>query len=172
MHDEQRYLVLDYPARIRQGDVGWIRLAWQVKQNTLDISPDGNASTNVLVETRVDLLGIIQQPADSIDAPLIAGKTVLMQWQIFPSQAGIYTGSIWSYLNLSPGDGSTTDPQSADTFLPVAVQDIQIEVISLLGMGTNQLNWVAAISLVTAFVMLVWGFRPKSKKMVRRKQQK
>ncbi len=175
LRDEQRTLVIDYPATIRQGQTGWIKLQWAVKQNSVDVIPDDVSPANVLVDARLDLLGIRQTPGESIDAPLIPGRTLLVQWQIYPEQAGVFTGSVLSALDLSPFANNTTDPQASENFIPVAIQDIQIKVIDLVGLGIDEVTWAAAASLVIAFGLVSWGFltgpNPGRRKRLKNKHQ-
>ncbi len=165
---ENRRLVLSYPPVLRQGETGQVSLSWELPAPSSG-SPPAAAGSSVLVETRLDLVGIFQNPAGSIDAPLSPGQAVLLQWQITGIQAGHYSGTAWSYLNPSPAsDSSSTDQQAANAFQPVAAQDIELQIISLFGLDFLVVKWLVASGLVLAFGLAVYAFLPGSKKRKRR----
>jgi hypothetical protein len=168
---ENRRLVLSYPTTLRQGETGRVTLRWD-----LSIPSPGSlaaaAGPSVLVETRLDLLGIFQNPAGSIDAPLFPGQALVLQWQINGVQAGLYSGTVWSYLNPSPAsDNSSTGQQTSDAFQPVAAQDIEVQIISLFGLDFLTAKWMDASGLVLAVGLMLYAFLGGSKRTRRRKKK-
>ena len=167
---ENRRLVLSYPVTLRQGETGRVTLRWDL----LARSPGSPAATSpsVLVETRLDLLGIFQNPAGSIDAPLFPGQALVLQWQINGVQAGLYSGTVWSYLNPSPAsDSSSTSQQTSDAFQPVAAQDIELQIISLFRLDFPTAKWMGASGWVFAVGLMLYAFLGGSKRTRRRKKK-
>jgi len=167
-------LIIEYPAVARQGDPGSIVLTWEVGNSPPNSASNSSSVTgpSVLVESRLDLLGFVQTPSGSIDAPLLEGQTIALRWQIIPVEAGIFSGTIWSYLSLSSTlDNNSTDQSSQGQFQPVAAQDIKIQVISLFGLDVTAVKWLGIVGIMIAFSlgMVAVFYRPKPKRRAYKK---
>ena len=149
-----RRLVVSYPGVLRQGDTGHLTLHW-------DLPAAGAGSpgeANVLVEARLDMLGILQNPAGSIDAPLAPDQALVVQWQITGVQAGRYRGTLWSYLNPTP------TASRADAFTLVAAQDVELQIISLGGLDLSTVKTLSAAGLAGSVGLILYAWLRKPKK--------
>jgi hypothetical protein len=169
---ESRQLVLSYPAVLRKGDTGLLTLRWDFASPP-GSSPASAAGPSVLIETRLDLVGVFQNPTGSIDAPLFSGQALVLERQLTGVQDGTYSGTLWSYLNPSPASSSSSTTQAGSGFLPVAAQDIEMQIISLFGLDFFTARSMGVSCLVFAAGLLAYAFLGKPKKSRRsRLQQK
>ena len=166
---ENRQLVLSYPVVLHKGETGLLTLRWDLPTASTSSAPTG-AVPRVMIETRLDLVGIIQTPQGSIDAPLFAGQALVLERQITGYEDGGYSGTLWSYLNPSPSLDSSSDTQpSSVSFQPVAAQDIELQIISLFGLDFFTARSMGVTCLVFGVGLVAYAFLGKSKK--RRKKR-
>jgi hypothetical protein len=159
LQQETRQLVLSYPVIMRQGETGILTFRWESSAPSTG-SPT-SANPRVLIETRLDMVGIFQNPTGSIDAPLIPGQTLVLERQITGIADGTYSGTLWSYINPAP---SANNPSGSNTFQPVAAQDIELQIISLFGLDFFTARSMGVSCLVFAFGLILYAFLAKPKK--------
>lgn len=144
---EQRQLVLEFPAVIRQGDSATVRL-------TLRLNADGTltpAATmagvevtsepfqvpniydthRVFAQARLDLAGIESVPAvGQIQlTPLLPGEEVTFYWSIRSKEIASYSGVVWFSLRYEPLDGGPPVSQV------ISAQPVEIECVNFAGLG-------------------------------------
>ena len=161
---ENRQLGLSYPAIMRQGETGIITLQWDISTPAA-VSPTA-ATPRVLIETRLDMVGIFQNPTGSIDAPLIPGQTLVLERQITGVKDGSYSGTLWSYINPTP---SSSSQPGSNAFQPVAAQDVEFQIISLFGLDFFTARSMGATCLVFSIGLILYAFFGKSKKERRKR---
>jgi hypothetical protein len=142
---ENRYLILSWPARVRLGDVAFIRLTLVVDAQERLTSGIGtaNASMNsrtqqvqdiydthrVLAEARLELAGVRFIPTGEISVALLPGRPVAFLWSISPDRPGVYDGTVWLHLRFIPLEGGE------ELRSVLSAQPIELEATSLLGLG-------------------------------------
>jgi hypothetical protein len=145
---ETRRLTLEFPSKMRagvEGDV--VRLTLEVDNlgniiptaeiagnkvvgETIEI-PDLYETHNVTAEARLDMAGMLIQPADAIYEPLKRGQSATFYWSIRPEDAGKYRGTVWLHLNFAD---KSTGEQSR---IAVSAQIIEIEAVDFFGLSVN-----------------------------------
>lgn len=167
---ETRRLTLEFPAKMRAGvegdiiiltlevdDLGNITPTAQVDGNvvigeTVEI-PDLYETHNVTAEARLDLAGMIIQPAQAVFEPLKRGQSVKFYWSIRPQETGLYRGTVWLHLNFS--DKSTGEhPQGAvPSRIAISAQIIEIEAVDFFGLSVNVARTSGVIGSVVGGVI-------------------
>jgi hypothetical protein len=165
LKNEIRQLVVTYPSFLRKGETGHISLRWEVASPSTSTSGVVSES-DALVETRLELFGFILAPSDNVVAPLFYGQTLLVQWSVLTGQSGQYSGTIWSYLNLPSSTENTA--ANEENYQPVAVQELKLEVIDLLGFGYTTVLWIGGIGIGAGLGLVVFA-RYSHQKPVRKK---
>lgn len=163
---ETRRLTLEFPIKMRAGveggivrlmlevdDLGNITPTAQIEGNevvgeTIEI-PDLYETHNVTAEARLDMAGMLVQPADAIYEPLKRGQRATFYWSIRPQEPGIYPGTVWLHLNFAD---KLTGEQSR---IAVSAQIIEIEAVNFFGLPVNV---VRAIGVIGTFIGGVVGF--------------
>ena len=163
---ETRRLTLEFPIKMRAGveggivrlmlevdDLGNITPTAQIEGNevvgeTIEI-PDLYETHNVTAEARLDMAGMLVQPADAIYEPLKRGQPATFYWSIRPQEPGIYPGTVWLHLNFAD---KLTGEQSR---IAVSAQIIEIEAVNFFGLPVNV---VRAIGVIGTFIGGVVGF--------------
>lgn len=142
---EARWLVLEWPSKIRLGDTDVVRMSLvmdeggklsataevaghQIKTEPAEI-PNLYATHNVLAEARLDIAGLEVVPPDLISEPMRPGIPVTFYWSVRPDQIGLYRGSVWLHLRYIPLDGGEESRRL------ISNQLIEIEGVNLLGLG-------------------------------------
>ena len=145
---ETRRLTLEFPSKMRAGvegdiirlklevdDLGNITPTAQIEGNVvvgemIEI-PDLYETHNVTAEARLDMAGMLIQPADAIYEPLKRGQSATFYWSIRPQETGTYRGTIWLHLNFT--DKST----GAENRIAVSAQIVEIEAVDFFGLSVN-----------------------------------
>ena len=146
--NETRRLTLEFPSKMRAGvegdivrltlevdDLGNITPTAQFEGNvvvgeTIEI-PDLYETHNVTAEARLDLAGMLVQPADAIFEPLKRGQSATFFWSIRPQETGIYRGTVWLHLNFA--DKSTGE----ESRIAISAQIVEIEAVDFFGLSVN-----------------------------------
>jgi hypothetical protein len=103
---DERTLTLAWPAWIRAGDSGMVRLVLEPLVQQASSAPStGQTESNVLIEARLDLAGIQYAPLGEVSQVILPGRPVLFSWELLPVQPGVYRGDVWIHVNLAPGSG-------------------------------------------------------------------
>ena len=163
---ETRSLTLEFPSKMRAGvEGGIVRLILEVDDlgnitptaliegnevvgETIEI-PDLYETHNVTAEARLDMAGMLVQPADAIYEPLKRGQSATFYWSIRPQEPGIYPGTVWLHLNFAD---KSTGEQSR---IAVSAQIIAIEAVDFFGLPVNV---VRSLGVIGTFIGGVIGF--------------
>jgi hypothetical protein len=161
---ESRRLTLEFPSKMRAGvegdvvrlrlevdDLGNITPTAEIDGNvvvgqTIEI-PDLYETHNVTAEARLDLAGMLVQPADAIYEPLKRGQYATFYWSIRPQEAGIYRGTVWLHLNFAD---KSTGEQSR---IAVSAQNVEIEAVDFFGLSVNVARTSGVIGSVVGGVV-------------------
>lgn len=132
--DLGRGLRIEWPQRLRPGEVGWLVLTVLAAQ--------GGNSVTAAVTTRLDLPGLAAEGQDSGQVVSPEGE-VQFRWKLHSEQTGLYSGRLWVYAGK-------------DRELLIA-RPVQIEV------GGPQMAhvWMLRIILLSAvlFASVFWVLR-------------
>jgi hypothetical protein len=145
---ETRRLTLEFPSKMRAGvegdivrltlevdDLGNITPTAEIEGNvmvgkTIEI-PDLYETHDVTAEARLDLAGMLVQPADAVYEPLKRGQSATFYWSIRPQETGTYRGTVWLHLNFA---NKSTGEQSR---IAVSAQIVEIEAVDFFGLSVN-----------------------------------
>ncbi len=181
---ERRLLSLDYPALVRLGDSERVYLTLEVDEQG-NITPTARAGGNIVqgevieipnvydthhlwAEARLDLAGVVVQPAGVVSETMFAGQTITFYWSIQPQSVGNYKGTVWLYLRFVPKTGGLESRRA------LSAQLIEIETVTFYGLKANAARWLglagATLSAVVGFPffkdIVKWLFsrRPKRRR--------
>jgi hypothetical protein len=162
--NESRRLTLEFPSKMRAGvegdivrltlevdDLGNITPTAQIEGNvvvgeTIEI-PDLYDTHNVTAEARLDLAGMLVQPADAIYEPLKRGQSATFYWSIRPQEVGTYRGTVWLHLNFA--DKSTGE----ESRIAVSAQIVEIEAVDFFGLSVNMARTSGVIGSIVGGVV-------------------
>ncbi len=113
-------LELTRPERVRLGETAAFAMTLTVQN-----CPDVSGSLHPLAEARLDLAGMNPLPSGDITAPLVSAGPVHFTWTGAASASGPAAGQVWLYFK----------PDLNDERLPLVAMDIEMEVLSLAGLG-------------------------------------
>jgi hypothetical protein len=163
---ETRRLTLEFPSKMRAGvegdivrlrlevdDLGNITPTAEIEGNlvvgeTIEI-PDLYETHNVTAEARLDMAGMLVQPAGEIYEPLKRGQSATFYWSIRPQEPGTYRGTVWLHLNFAD---KSTGEQSR---IAVSAQIVEIEAVDFFGLSVNL---VRSFGVIGTFIGGVIGF--------------
>jgi hypothetical protein len=177
---EQRLLYLEWPANLRLGDAGLIRMELLIDENgQLSLSTEGGQAViepvqipdlydthTIIAQARLDMAGVEYRPQGEISQAMLPGQGVKFLWSVRPAEAGAYSGTVWLHLRLIPQDGSP------ERRIVLTAQIISLRSIDLLGMQGATARIVGSLGSVFgvasgADVVLKWG-----EKWARRKRRR
>jgi hypothetical protein len=159
---EKRLVTIEWPRFVRVGDADLVRLTFEVDPEgtitpTAEVGgrpvddeiievPDLYDTHNLVLETRLDLAGILVAPQATISEPLRRGQTLTFYWSISPTQAGTYRGNLWAYINLVPKSGGEIDRRA------ILAYRMEIEARSVLGLPASIARWGGAAGAVLGLI--------------------
>jgi hypothetical protein len=116
-------------------DLGNITPTAQIEGNTVVGEtiqiPDLYETHNVTAEARLDLAGMLVQPAEAIYEPLKRGQSATFYWSIHPQTPGTYRGTVWLHLNFAE---KITGEQSR---IAISAQMVQIKAVDFFGLSVT-----------------------------------
>lgn len=170
---EQRFLSLEWPVVIYQGDTGSVTLSLR-KDDAPAVKDAGEGGIlnlyethNVMAEARLDIAGVEVAPGELTSISLLPGQSVKFTWEVRLPQANPYPGSVWFYLRFLPKDGSP------DSQRLISVQPVEIRCATILGLSgaaARWLGWTGALlgSVLSIDTIVVWGWKSYGKKKASR----
>lgn len=161
---ESRRLTLEFPSRMRagvEGDVirltlevdslGKVTPTAKVQGNTISGEvvqiPDLYETHQVVAEARLDLAGMLVQPAGAIYEPLKRGQSATFYWSVRPSEAGTYRGTVWLHLNF------TNKQTGEESRIPISAQIIEIKAVDFFGFSVNMARMTGVVGSVFSGVL-------------------
>ena len=149
-------LTLEWPAVLRIGDTGQIRLQLEPQENSLGPSAGQEGGVNRLVEVRLELPGFKPIPEGEALTPLHASQPVILQWRLQPQQPGVNQGTLWVHLRSLPnGSGQMGSPETRQV---LSAQKLQIRATSLLGLTGLQARIAGVIGCVVGILLILETF--------------
>lgn len=126
-------LTLEWPAQLRKGDVEMIRMDLLPASVTGESEPGElpvDFGYNLLVESRLELDGVLHAPTEEILAPLPPGSRAEFVWSVQGKSAGGYTGKVWLHSQLVPREPGLQIQRSV-----ISAPRLEIRIIELWGIG-------------------------------------
>lgn len=139
-------LIIDAPSKVRVGDSEIIRLDLvsnfsEVEgKSTADQKEEIQSSAiiglpiisiyNILVETRLDLDGILFSPAGDVIKSFRPGQIVRFYWTIEPEREGVFQGMLWLHSQYVSKDGNVIRKL-------LSTQKIECSAIGFFGLSSD-----------------------------------
>lgn len=154
--------ILTWTSRIRTGETGSLKLDFNSAELGIGGIAASGANTNnfenirqfplhstdhILLETRVELPGVLINPGEELIQPLRPGKELSFNWQFTPYESGEIEGEIWIYLNMLSED------QSDDSRHPISILSIHVLSIDLFGMTGQTARIFGIMGICIALIL-------------------
>jgi hypothetical protein len=144
-----REIFTSIPSKVRAGETDEIRFEFISTEISDASNTQDTAGETYLLETRLEMPGMEENPADAVVQPVIEGHTLRYTWQIQPGQAGMYSGTLWVYLLVMP-EGSTEPDRRPVLALPVKVECVNTPVFN-----AKVLRILGGFCIAAAFFMVL-----------------
>ena len=153
---------LTWTSRIRTGETGSLKLDFDSTELGIGgIAASGaethnfenihqiplHSTDHILLETRVELPGVLIQPGEELIQPLRPGKELSFNWQFTPYESGEIEGEIWIYLNMLSED------QGDDSRHPISILSIHVVSMDLYGMTGQTARIIGIMGICIALVL-------------------
>ena len=153
---------LTWTSRIRTGETGTLKLDFDSAELGIGGIAASGAETNnfenirqfplhstdhILLETRVELPGVLIQPGEELIQPLQSGKELSFNWQFTPYESGEIEGEIWIYLNMLSED------QGDDSRYPISILSIHVLSMDLFGMTGQTARIFGIMGICIALIL-------------------
>ena len=182
---ERRLISLDWPKAVRVGDSDTLWLRIEVDESgkiTPTVRSEGHEVTGRAVEipdlyethvikavARLDISGMTVTPEGEEFRQMLPNKTVEFAWSVSPQQEGLFRGTLWVYMDVTPRTGGLAE---RETLMAVP---LEIEGRSIIGLPANVARWGGlagtGLSMVLGFPFLeqfiAWLWRRLSKARAR-----
>jgi hypothetical protein len=151
---EARLLELSWPKSLRLGDNGTIRLtvglpASQASQGKA--RPAFYDAYNLVLQSHLDLSGVTRTPTGEVSQVMLPDQPVVFLWYLRSTNPGIFGGKVWLHLRFVPRSGGQ------DTRLLLAAQQVEINVVTLLGMSGRQARLFGSLGLALGLFLTLEG---------------
>lgn len=155
-------LSLTWTSRIRTGETGSLKLDFNSAELGIGGIAASGADTNnfenirqfplqstdhILLETRVELPGVLINPGEELIQPLRPGKELSFNWQFTPYESGEIEGEVWVYLNMLSED------QGDDSRHPISILSIHVLSIDLFGMTGQTARIFGIMGICIALIL-------------------
>jgi hypothetical protein len=174
---EPRLLKLSWPKRLRLGDDGTLSLTVGFP-SPLPAGSTGSQATpagvggvqpavydtyHLVLQSHLDLPGIIRTPTGEVSQAMLPDQPVEFLWYLRPLTPGVFSGKVWLHLRFVPR--STGQEER----ILLAAQQVDIQVVSLLGMSSSQARLLGSVGLVVGVFLgldgvLSWGLEQLAKR--------
>jgi hypothetical protein len=153
IEQEARTMVLTYPTVLRAGERNQARLIFQPQSYTGAIEPPEPSSIPIFVETRLELPGVLVEPAGVSGQVLSTGRAVTFWWALTGTQSGEYEGTAWLSLRYE----HPTDP-GAQTYA-LAAPRLLVRVERFVGFSGLGARWMGGSLSLGGLFLLFWRFK-------------
>ena len=150
-HKEIRFqggeLVVTWPGTLRKGDPGEVSLtldldeSWvanrlhirypEIAYSTANTSVPTRVTSSILAQARLEFIQDAGVGDETIRQTYRPGQSVNFQWNLRPSKSGIYSGTLWLYLQSASMDDKPSTSGLLPALKPVYNQQLKVEVIDL-----------------------------------------
>jgi hypothetical protein len=158
---ETRVLKLSWPERLRLGDDGKLSLtvdftsplpAGSMGSQATQTGVGGVHTTvydayDLVLQSHLDLPGIVRTPTGEVSQAMLPDQPVEFLWYLRPLTPGIFSGKVWLHLRFVPRSNA-----QAERIL-LAAQQVDIQVVTLLGMSSSQARLLGSVGLVVGMFL-------------------
>lgn len=150
-HKEIRFqggqLVVTWTGTLRKGDPGEVNLTLDLDEgwvanrlhmrypviaySTANTSAPTHVTSSILTQARLEFIQDVGVGDETIRQTYRPGQSANFQWNLRPSKSGIYSGTLWLYLQTSPMDDKPDTSGLLPALKPVYNQQLKVEVIDL-----------------------------------------
>jgi hypothetical protein len=174
---EPRLLKLSWPKRLRLGDDGTLSLtvgfpsplpAGSTGSKAMQAGVGGVQRAvydtyNLVLQSHLDLPGLIRTPTGEVSQAMLPDQPVEFLWYLRPLTPGIFSGKVWLHLRFVPR--STGQEER----ILLAAQQVDIQVVTLLGMSSSQARLLGSVGLVVGVFLgldgvLSWSLEQLAKR--------
>ena len=141
------HLEISWPRWVRRGQAGYLRL----RLTDQDLLPPKGVEATQVVLVEPQLFPLQVDPPGAIQSNLGDDQTLTLNWAVSGDQRGIYPGKLITAFAFF--DEAETELIT----IPVAVVDLEIEVIALWGLTSPILIWFGLVCLVLGAGLFVLG---------------
>jgi len=133
-------IAIRWPARMRLGDTGRVRLMMSTEAQSGDsdeplLEARGDGSGQALwIEARLEVIGVDSAPAGELSQPLLPQGQGVFFWSLRPRQAGEFEALIWISLVGPGGLASLGENLASEERRLLSAQRLPIEVNSFFGL--------------------------------------
>ncbi len=157
---ETRTLTLQWPKKVRVGEMQSIELALMPEEATLEgqslendpvqesnTLPEVSDAYSVLVEGRLELTGVNFSPEGQVSQLLQFGEPLNYVWNVQVQQAGKYEGTVWLYLRLVSKKTGQENRQV------LSAQRIEFTGVNFLGLNNVSTRLLGSLGLAIGIVL-------------------
>jgi len=151
---EERMLELSWPKSLRLGDDGTIRLTVGLPASRVSQSQSRPAvydAYNLVLQSQLDLPGVTRTPTGEVSQAMLPDQPVVFLWYLRPSNPGIFSGKVWLHLHFVRRSGGQ------ETRLLLAAQQVEVKVVTLLGMSGSQARLFGSLGLALGLFLVLEG---------------
>jgi hypothetical protein len=167
-----RLLELSWPKRLRLGDDGTLRLTVGLTSSlpagsdrsqatpagASGLQPGNNDGYNLVLKSHLDLPGMVRTPTGELSQTMLADQPVVFLWYLRASAAGFFSGKVWLHLHF------VSRSTGGEERILLAAQQVDIQVVRLLGMSGSQARLFGTLGLVVGTFLgldgvLSWCFK-------------
>ena len=146
---ETRLLSLDYAPTVRAGESERVHLSIETDGAPQSALPSVYDHYHVLAEARLEMNSVETRPHDAVSEPLLPGQSVSFFWNLYPGEAGHFSGTLWVYLHFIPKNGGLESRQT------ISAQEIEIDSTTLFGLRSET---ASNLGLASVFITALLDF--------------
>ncbi|MFY9365590.1 MAG: hypothetical protein WAP13_02810 [Brevefilum fermentans] len=140
-------LNVSWPRRVRRGESGILELRLTDVDGAS--TADADATQIVLAEPVFFMLQV--DPSGETQSALGDGQTLTLYWRVSGDQRGEFSGKLYvSFAFFVPTENVLVS-------VPVAVVDLDVQVIELWGLSSAMVTWLGVVNLVLWGAVFVLG---------------
>jgi hypothetical protein len=147
---EPRRLSVEWPASIRVGSTGVLRMQLEPQAQTAGTAGAPGTGT-VILDAHLEAPGLEYRPAGEVSQAIVAGQPLAFVWNIRSAQPGVLPGRLWLHLRFTAQDGS-----SAQRWL-VTAQPFEIRFKTLAGMDSSTALLWGGVGLILGLALVFDG---------------
>jgi hypothetical protein len=170
-------LVVTWPGTLRKGDPGEVILALdldesQVGNHLHKVRPETTYSTtsttrvdektpeapSILAQARLEFFQDAGVGDETIRQAYQPGQSANFRWNLRPRKSGIYSGTLWLYLQAPSMDNNPNKSESLPVLKPVYSQQLEVEVIDLWKMKGSSARVLGATGGIVAIGLCLGGY--------------
>ena len=157
---ESRTLSLQWPQKVRVGEMQSIELAFMPEEAILEAQslekdpvqasntlPEVSDAYSVLVEGRLELTGVNFTPEGQVSQLLQFGEPLNYVWNVQVQQAGVYEGTVWLYLRMVSRETGQENRQV------LSAQRIEFTGVNFLGLNDVSTRLLGSLGLAIGIVL-------------------